>query len=150
MSVSSWVADDFGWGDHSGVAVHFLGYSSSFLASPKFAARVIDTLKLLLAILGVDFVGDIDRAVPPARWARRCRRAFRFSDRHQKASCQTVGNVVLKEGVAKGASMRSARANRLLGRGAAKVCDSIVSNMIDPGEETIDLDKMLMKNRRQL
>jgi type IV pilus assembly protein PilC len=57
----------------------------------------------------------------------------------------TVGNTVFEDALQKVHDAIREGESFAAPLRAAKVCDSIVTNMIDVGEETGDLDKMLMK-----
>ncbi len=142
MSVSSWVADDFGWAIILGSPFIFWIFIKLFGKS-KFGRRVIDTLKLKLPILG-----QILSKTSIARFTRTLGTLLSAGVPILDAiniTRETVGNVVfearlqkvhdaIREGESFAGPLRQ-----------AKVFDSIVSNMIDVGEETGDLDKMLMK-----
>ncbi len=142
MAISSWVADDWGWaiimGSPFGAIVLL-----KLINKSKAGKRVLDTVKLRIPILG-----QIVMKNSIARFTRTLGTLLSAGVPILDAliiTRDTVGNAVfegalqkvhdaIREGESFAGPLR-----------AAKVCDSIVSNMIDVGEETGDLDKMLMK-----
>jgi len=142
MMCSTWVADQYGWLIIMGspFAAFFL---IKLINKNKVGKRILDTIKLHLPILG-----QIISKTSIARFTRTLGTLLSAGVPILDAliiTRDTVGNVVfenalqnvhdaIREGESFAGPLR-----------AAKVCDSIVTNMIDVGEETGDLDKMLMK-----
>ena len=103
----------------------------------------VDVVKLKIPILGGDPRQDRHRPLHAhARHADQRRRADPRRDQHHQGNRRQRGlrprPVKVHDAIREGESM----ADPLR---ATKVCDAIVVNMIDVGEETGDLDKMLMK-----
>jgi type IV pilus assembly protein PilC len=142
MSVSSWIAEDYGWAVIFG-SPFALFIFLKLLGKSKGGKNIIDTVKLHLPVMG-----QIIRKTSIARFTRTLGTLLSAGVPILDAlniTRDTVGNVVfekalqnvhdaIREGESFAGPLR-----------AAKVCDSIVTNMIDVGEETGDLDKMLMK-----
>lgn len=142
MGISSWIAEDYGWavmlGSPFAIFIFF-----KLLGKSKGGKSLIDTVKLHLPVMG-----QIIRKTSIARFTRTLGTLLSAGVPILDAlniTRDTVGNVVferaiqnvhdaIREGESFSGPLR-----------AAKVCDSIVTNMIDVGEETGDLDKMLMK-----
>jgi len=142
MTISTWIAQQYGW---------LIIFGSPFLAfiffklvgKSKAGKRILDGAKLRIPIMG-----QILRKTFIARFARTLGTLLAAGVPILDAlniTRDTVGNVIfenalqnvhdaIREGESFAGPLR-----------AAKVCDSIVTNMIDVGEETGDLDKMLMK-----
>jgi len=142
MDMSDWIADDYGWlvifGSPFG-----LFFGMKLVGKSKLGQKIIDRVKLKLPIMG-----QIISKTSIARFTRTLGTLLSAGVPILDAlniTRDTVGNTVfeaalqkvhdaIREGESFAGPLRQ-----------AKVCDSIVSNMIDVGEETGDLDKMLMK-----
>ncbi len=142
MSVSTWVAEDYGWLVIMGspfAAFIFL----KLLGKSKGGKRLIDNVKLHLPVMG-----QIIRKTSIARFTRTLGTLLSAGVPILDAlniTRDTVGNTVF-EGALQNVHDAIREGESFAGPlRAAKVCDSIVTNMIDVGEETGDLDKMLMK-----
>ncbi|HVT83263.1 MAG TPA: type II secretion system F family protein [Phycisphaerae bacterium] len=142
MAVANFIAHDFGW-------AFILGAPFALWMALKFVARsaggklLLDTIKLHLPVMG-----KIVRKTAVARFSRTLGTLLAAGVPILEAitiARDTVGNAVferaltnvhngIKEGETFAATLR-----------VTKVCDAIVTNMIDVGEETGDLDKMLLK-----
>jgi type IV pilus assembly protein PilC len=142
MDTSHFIANDFGW-------LIILGSPPAIYLALKFAGksavgrRAIDRAKFRLPILG-----RILRKTAVARFTRTLGTLLAAGVPILDSliiTRDTVGNSIfesalqkvhdaIREGEPFAAPLRS-----------SKICDSVVINMIDVGEETGDLDKMLMK-----
>jgi len=142
LAVSNWVARDFGWAVILGSPfVAFL--AAKFIRKTVGGRRVLDLMKIRLPILG-----KILRKTAIARFTRTLGTLLAAGVPILDSigiTRDTIGNVIFE-----GALQKVHDAIRE-GEGFAgtlkntRVCDQIVTNMIDVGEETGDLDKMLMK-----
>jgi type IV pilus assembly protein PilC len=142
MAVADFLAFHYGWtlvaGTPAGawLAVKLIGKSAA-------GRLALDTLKLRLPI-----VGRILRKTAVARFARTLGTLLAAGVPILEALAiarDTVGNMVyeralkkVQEGIREGESFAAPLR-------ATRVCDALVTNMIDVGEETGDLDKMLLK-----
>jgi type IV pilus assembly protein PilC len=142
LQTSDFIAKQYGW------ALIFFGpfaiwFLFKLIGKSKAGQRILDTVKLKLPI-----IGTIISKTSIARFTRTLGTLLSAGVPILDAliiTRDTVGNVVfesalqnvhdaIREGESFAGPLRQ-----------AKVCDSIVTNMIDVGEETGDLDKMLMK-----
>ena len=142
MGVSSWIADQYGWavilGSPFGVFIFV-----KLLGKNKAGRRFIDYLKLKLPILG-----QIISKTSIARFTRTLGTLLSAGVPILDAlniTRDTVGNVIFENALQKVHDAIREGESFAGPLRAAKVCDTIVTNMIDVGEETGDLDKMLMK-----
>ncbi len=142
LAVSDWIAAQYGWvvilGSPFALIIFF-----KLVAKSKLGRKILDIVKLKLPV-----IGQIIAKTAIARFTRTLGTLLAAGVPILDAlniTRETVGNVVfenalqkvhdaIREGESFAAPLRS-----------AKVCDAIVTNMIDVGEETGDLDKMLMK-----
>ena len=142
MAVADFVANQYGWAVILGSPVG--GWLLVRLAGRTLGGRyLIDTLKLRLPILG-----RIMRKTAVSRFARTLGTLLGAGVPILEALAiarDTVGNVVYEralqrvhDGIREGESFAGPLR-------ATRTCDAIVTNMIDVGEETGDLDKMLLK-----
>jgi len=142
MAISSWIADDYGW------AVILFSPFGIFIfiklvGKNKGGRKVIDLLKLKLPILG-----QIISKTSIARFTRTLGTLLSAGVPILDAlniTRDTVGNVIFENALQKVHDAIREGESFAGPLRAAKVCDTIVTNMIDVGEETGDLDKMLMK-----
>lgn len=142
LSVSRWFANDYGWAYVIASPVLFaLGWKLTRMSEGgKYATDVVLLkIPILGTILGKSSIGRFTRTLGTLISA-----GVPILDAINITK-ETCGNEVYSRALAKvhdaireGESM----ADPLR---ATKVCDAIVINMIDVGEETGDLDKMLMK-----
>jgi type IV pilus assembly protein PilC len=142
IQFSTFVAEDYGWAVILGSPVGLFIFIK-LAGKSKIGRKIIDLLKLKLPILG-----QIVSKTAVARFTRTLGTLLSAGVPILDAlniTRDTVGNVIfenalqkvhdaIREGESFAGPLRS-----------AKVCDAIVTNMIDVGEETGDLDKMLMK-----
>ena len=142
IGTSDWIARQYGW-------VVILASPVALVGLVKVVGRsaggrwVLDSVKVRLPI-----IGQIVSRTAIARFTRTLGTLLAAGVPildAMKITRETVGNVVyesalqkvqdaIREGEGFAGTLR-----------ATRVCDSIVSNMIDVGEETGELDKMLMK-----
>jgi len=141
IAVSDWIAD-YGWLWLLG-SPFIIYFGLKLMGKSKIGRLIIDVTKLKVPILG-----QILSKTAIARFTRTLGTLLSAGVPILDAlniTRDTVGNVVyekamqkvhdaIREGESFAAPLRQ-----------AKVCDSIVTNMIDVGEETGDLDKMLIK-----
>jgi type IV pilus assembly protein PilC len=142
LAISSWIADDFGWlvilGAPFAIFIFF-----KLLGKSKPGRRFLDTAKLKLPIFG-----QILSKTAIARFTRTLGTLLSAGVPILDAlniTRDTVGNTVFENALQKVHDAIREGESFAGPLRAAKVCDSIVTNMIDVGEETGDLDKMLMK-----
>jgi len=142
LSCSDWIANEYGWCFILG-SPFICWVLFKLISKSKLGRRILDTVKLKLPV-----IGQIISKTSIARFTRTLGTLLSAGVPILDAliiTRDTVGNVVyeaalqnvhdaIREGESFAGPLRQ-----------AKVCDSIVTNMIDVGEETGDLDKMLMK-----
>jgi type IV pilus assembly protein PilC len=142
LLVSNWIAADYGWAIILGAPFGMIIFLK-LLGKSKAGKKVIDTVKLHLPI-----IGQIVSKTSIARFTRTLGTLLSAGVPILDAlniTRDTVGNVVFENALQKVHDAIREGESFAGPLRAAKVCDSIVSNMIDVGEETGDLDKMLMK-----
>ena len=142
LSISTWIADEYGW-------LVILGSPFAFfilfklVGKSKAGRRVLDLLKLKMPVLG-----QILSKTAIARFTRTLGTLLSAGVPILDAlniTRDTVGNTIFENALQKVHDAIREGESFAGPLRAAKVCDSIVTNMIDVGEETGDLDKMLMK-----
>ena len=142
LAISSWIAFDFGW-------VVLLGVPFLIVILLKFARQfrvgrlVLDTIKLKLPV-----VGQLTSKVSVTRWTRTLGTLIGAGVPILDAlnvTRETAGNEVfanmlanVHDSIRQGESFADPLRH-------SKTVDLIVSNMVAVGEETGDLDKMLLK-----
>ncbi|HVS70647.1 MAG TPA: type II secretion system F family protein [Phycisphaerae bacterium] len=142
LDTSDWIAQDYGWAVIFGSP--FLAiFAVKIIGKAKIGRKVIDFVKIKMPIFG-----QILSKTAVARFTRTLGTLLAAGVPILDAlniTRDTVGNVIfenalqkvhdaIREGESFAGPLRQSR-----------VCDTIVTNMIDVGEETGDLDKMLMK-----
>jgi type IV pilus assembly protein PilC len=142
MGISDWVAQDYGW-----AVILFSPFITYILVKligkNKSGRKILDLLKLKLPILG-----QIISKTSIARFTRTLGTLLSAGVPILDAlniTRDTVGNVIFENALQKVHDAIREGESFAGPLRAAKVCDTIVTNMIDVGEETGDLDKMLMK-----
>jgi type IV pilus assembly protein PilC len=142
MSVSNWIAKQYGW-------VVLIGTPFVIMFLLKFARRfrpcrlVLDTINIRLPV-----VGNIVSKTAIARWTRTLGTLIGAGVPILEAiniTRETAGNEVYANMLGKvhyGIRQGDSFANPLK---QSKTVDGIVTNMVEVGEETGDLDKMLLK-----
>ena len=142
MATADFVANHYGWALILGMPL-LLWLTHKMVASSVGGRFLLDTIKLRIPILG-----RILRKSAVARFARTLGTLLGAGVPILEAlliARDTVGNVVYARALQKvHDSIREGESFATPLRGA-RVCDAIVTNMIDVGEETGDLDKMLLK-----
>jgi type IV pilus assembly protein PilC len=142
MNISNWIAEQYGWLVILG-SPFFIFFAVKMIGKTKGGRRVIDTVKLKVPILG-----QIISKTAIARFTRTLGTLLSAGVPILDAlniTRDTVGNVVFESALQKVHDAIREGESFAGPLRQAKVCDSIVTNMIDVGEETGDLDKMLMK-----
>jgi type IV pilus assembly protein PilC len=142
ISISDWFVKDHGWA-YVLLSPFALILILKLLKQAKGGRMVVDTVALKIPILGQIFektavarftrtLGTLINAGVPILEAINITKETAGNEVYAKA----LGNVHdrIREGDSFASPLR-----------AAKVCDGIVVNMIDVGEETGELDKMLIK-----
>lgn len=142
LATSDWIAAQYGWAVILGApfAVWIL---LKLIGKSRAGRKVLDVLKLHLPV-----IGQIIAKTAIARFTRTLGTLLAAGVPILDAlniTRETVGNVVFEEALQKVHDAIREGESFASPLRAAKVCDSIVTNMIDVGEETGDLDKMLMK-----
>jgi type IV pilus assembly protein PilC len=142
MTVSSFIAEDYGWALILGAPFGIFIFIK-LTGKSKAGRKVIDYVKLKIPILG-----QIVSKTSIARFTRTLGTLLSAGVPILDAlniTRDTVGNVIFEDALQKVHDAIREGESFAGPLRAAKVCDSIVTNMIDVGEETGDLDKMLMK-----
>jgi type IV pilus assembly protein PilC len=142
MRISTFVADQYGWAVIMGLPFGLFVFIK-LTGKSKGGRKAIDFLKLKLPILG-----QIISKTSIARFTRTLGTLLSAGVPILDAlniTRDTVGNVIFEDALQKVHDAIREGESFAGPLRAAKVCDSIVTNMIDVGEETGDLDKMLMK-----
>jgi len=142
LKISNWVAVDFGWAVLLAVPVGFV-ILTKFLRRFRIGRLVLDVIKLKLPV-----IGKLSSRISIARWTRTLGTLISAGVPILDAinsTRETAGNEVYANML--GDVQRSIRkgdtfANPLR---QSKTVDLIVTNMVAVGEETGDLDKMLLK-----
>ena len=142
IGVSHWMAEDFGWlvvlGSPFAVIILM-----KLIGKSRPGRKMLDVIKLHLPI-----IGQIISKTAIARFTRTLGTLLAAGVPILDAiiiTRDTVGNLVFEEALQKVHDAIREGESFAAPLRAAKVCDAIVTNMIDVGEETGDLDKMLMK-----
>jgi type IV pilus assembly protein PilC len=142
MAISSWIAEDYGWAVVMG-SPFFAFIFVKLLGKNKGGRKFLDYMKLKLPILG-----QIISKTSIARFTRTLGTLLSAGVPILDAlniTRDTVGNVIFEDALQKVHDAIREGESFAGPLRAARVCDTIVTNMIDVGEETGDLDKMLMK-----
>jgi type IV pilus assembly protein PilC len=142
LGISNWIARDFGWAVLIGVPI---GMIFLIRAAKQFRGGrvVVDTVKLKLPV-----IGQISSKLAVARWTRTLGTLISAGVPILDAlnsTRETAGNEVYANmlgDVHNAIRQGDTFANPLR---QSKTVDLIVSNMVSVGEETGDLDKMLLK-----
>ena len=142
ISFSDWIADQYGWAWL--LCSPFMFFITMKLVGKSKAGRhILDICKLRIPILG-----QIISKTSIARFTRTLGTLLSAGVPILDAlniTRDTVGNTVFESALQKVHDAIREGESFAGPLRQAKVCDSIVTNMIDVGEETGDLDKMLMK-----
>jgi type IV pilus assembly protein PilC len=142
MKVSSWIAFQYGWAVLIGVPFGII-FLLRFLKKFRPCRLVIDMITLRLPVVGL-----IVSRTSVARWTRTLGTLIGAGVPILEAiniTRETAGNEVFANMLAKvhyGIRQGDTFANPLK---QSKTVDGIVTNMVEVGEETGDLDKMLLK-----
>ncbi len=142
IDVSDWIANEYGWAVIFG-APFILFFGMKFIGKSRAGKKMIDIVKLKIPIMG-----QIMSKTSIARFTRTLGTLLSAGVPILDAlniTRDTVGNVVFENALQKVHDAIREGESFAGPLRQAKVCDSIVTNMIDVGEETGDLDKMLMK-----
>jgi type IV pilus assembly protein PilC len=142
MDTSSFIADDYGWAMVIGFPF-FVFFAMKIIGKSKLGRRILDTIKLKIPIMG-----QILSKTSIARFTRTLGTLLSAGVPILDAiiiTRDTVGNVVFENALQKVHDAIREGESFAGPLRQAKVCDTLVTNMIDVGEETGDLDKMLMK-----
>ncbi|MCF7958971.1 MAG: type II secretion system F family protein [Phycisphaerae bacterium] len=142
MVVSSWIAKDYGWAWLLFSPVALIA-TLRFIRMSETGRYILDTINLKIPV-----VGQILSKTSIARFGRTLGTLISAGVPILEAlniTRETAGNEVFRRAL--GGVHDSIRKGETFAEPLrkAKVCDSIVVNMIDVGEETGDLDKMLTK-----
>ena len=142
IDVSDWIANQYGWAVIFG-APFAIFFGMKMLGKNRTGKKLIDVVKLKIPIMG-----QILSKTSIARFTRTLGTLLSAGVPILDAlniTRDTVGNVVFENALQKVHDAIREGESFAGPLRQAKVCDSIVTNMIDVGEETGDLDKMLMK-----
>lgn len=142
LATSDWIAMQYGWAVILG-SPFLIFFGIKIIGKTKGGRKAIDIVKIKLPI-----IGQIISKTAIARFTRTLGTLLSAGVPILDAiniTKETVGNTVFEEALQKVHDAIREGESFAAPLRAAKVCDSIVTNMIDVGEETGDLDKMLMK-----
>lgn len=142
LKVSNWIAVDFGWAVMIAIPIGFI-FLTKFLRRFRIGRLVLDVIKLKLPV-----IGKLSSRISVARWTRTLGTLISagvpildaINSTRETAGNEVYGNMLadVQRSIRKGDTF----ANPLR---QSKTVDLIVSNMVAVGEETGDLDKMLLK-----
>ena len=142
LGISSWIAKDFGWVVL--IAAPFvMVFITNIIKRFRTGRFVLDTIKLKLPV-----IGQLSGRIAVSRWTRTLGTLIGAGVPILDAintSSDTAGNEVFAKML--GNVHDSIRQGETFAGplGQSKTVDSIVTNMVSVGEETGDLDKMLLK-----
>jgi len=142
LKISNWIAVDFGWAILMGVPFAFI-ILTRIIRKFRPGRMVLDTIKLKLPV-----IGQLSSKIAIARWTRTLGTLISAGVPILDAlnsTRETAGNEVYTKmlgDVHNSIRQGDTFANPLK---QSKTVDLLVSNMVSVGEETGDLDKMLMK-----
>jgi len=142
MDMSDWIANEYGWAVIFG-SPFAIFFGIKLIGKSRGGKKTIDYVKLKIPIMG-----QIISKTSIARFTRTLGTLLSAGVPILDAliiTRDTVGNVVFENALQKVHDAIREGESFAGPLRQAKVCDSIVTNMIDVGEETGDLDKMLMK-----
>ena len=142
IAISEWIANQYGWLVIFGSPFAFF-LIAKLVGKSKMGRHIIDIVKLKIPILG-----QILSKTSIARFTRTLGTLLSAGVPILDAlniTRDTVGNTVFEDALQKVHDAIREGESFAGPLRQAKVCDTIVTNMIDVGEETGDLDKMLMK-----
>ncbi len=142
LNISSWIAYDFGWLILIGVPFAFV-MLTRIVRQVRVGRLILDTVRLHVPV-----IGQLSRKVAVTRWTRTLGTLIGAGVPILDAinvTGETVGNEIFSNMLNK--------VNNSIRQGdtfagplrQSKTVDLIVSNMVAVGEETGDLDKMLLK-----
>ncbi len=142
MDMSTWIAKEYGWAWLLFSPIAFVA-ATRFIRMSETGRFILDTILLKIPVLG-----QILGKTSIARFGRTLGTLISAGVPILEAlhiTRETAGNEVFRRAL--GGVHDSIRKGETFAEPLrkAKVCDSIVVNMIDVGEETGDLDKMLTK-----
>jgi type IV pilus assembly protein PilC len=142
LNVAQWIAKDFGWAILMGVPFAFI-FLTRLIRRFKTGRYVLDAIKIRLPVMG-----QLTRKVAVTRWTRTLGTLIGAGVPILDAinvTSETAGNEVYSKmllNVQNSIRQGDTFATPLK---QSKTVDLIVSNMVAVGEETGDLDKMLLK-----
>jgi type IV pilus assembly protein PilC len=142
INTSTWIAEDYGWLVILG-SPFALWILLVLVGKSRGGRKFLDVVKINAPIFG-----QIVSKTAIARFTRTLGTLLAAGVPILDAlniTRDTVGNVVFEEALQKVHDAIREGESFAAPLRSAKVCDAIVTNMIDVGEETGDLDKMLMK-----
>lgn len=142
LGISSWIAYRYGWAVLLSVPIGVI-FLIKFAKKFRFGRLILDTIKLKLPVIGV-----LSGKIAVARWTRTLGTLIgagvpildAINTSRQTAGNEVYANMLYKvqNSIRQGESFASPLKQ-------SKTVDLIVSNMVAVGEETGDLDKMLLK-----
>lgn len=142
IRISDIIANQYGWAVIFG-SPFGIWLLMTLVSKNKTGRRFLDMVKLKLPV-----IGQIIAKTAIARFTRTLGTLLAAGVPILDAlniTRDTVGNMVFEEALQKVHDAIREGESFAAPLRSAKVCDAIVTNMIDVGEETGDLDKMLMK-----
>ncbi len=142
LGISDWVVDDYGWAQLIVAPMVLMGIYK-LIAKTKPGRTIMDVMSLKIPVFG-----QILSKSAVARFTRTLGTLLSAGVPILDAiniTKDTCGNSVFEKALMKVHDAIREGESFAAPLRAARVCDSIVTNMIDVGEETGDMDKMLMK-----
>lgn len=142
FNASEWIAYDFGWAFLIGTPFVFMFLTKS-IRQARAGRLVLDNINLRLPI-----IGPLSSKIAVTRWTRTLGTLIGAGVPILDAirvTGETAGNEVFSDMLRKVQSSIRQGDSFAGPLGSSKTVDSIITNMVAVGEETGDLDKMLLK-----
>jgi type IV pilus assembly protein PilC len=142
LNISRWIANDFGWAILLGVPFGFM-FIARIIKRFKVGRYVFDSIGIRLPVMG-----QLSRKVAITRWTRTLGTLIGAGVPILDAinvTSETAGNEVYSRMLINVQNSIRQGDSFAMPLKQSKTVDLIVSNMIAVGEETGDLDKMLLK-----
>ncbi len=142
LNISRWIANDFGWAVIIGIPFGFV-FITRLVRRVKVGRYILDAIRIRMPILG-----QLSRKVAITRWTRTLGTLIGAGVPILDAinvTSETAGNEVFSKMLLNVQNSIRQGDTFAMPLKQSKTVDLIVSNMVAVGEETGDLDKMLLK-----
>lgn len=142
LNIAQWIAKDFGWAILFGVPFGFI-FLTRLIRRFKIGRYVLDAIKIRMPVMG-----QLTRKVAVTRWTRTLGTLIGAGVPILDAinvTSETAGNEVYSKMLINVQNSIRQGDTFAMPLKQSKTVDLIVSNMVAVGEETGDLDKMLLK-----